>query len=323
MTRRTAFLCLAVFIAAATGCYTGSAVDANRPPNPPDADTDPTDPTGGNRPGTTPVNDAPTGIPCDVAAFLRTQCGSCHGETLSGGAPNRLVRWEDLSAVSESDPSQTVAQLSLARMRSTQRPMPPEGKLAEGAISAFAKWVTDGLPKGSCSAPIRDAGADAADGESPGPGPEEPTSICSSTKFTIDEETFATAAMRPGSACVACHKPGGDASRKPFAIAGTVYKTVREPINCNGVDGFSSDTKIRITDVSSGRTFEPLVNDVGNFFFRSRVLIDGEFTVQVVKGGKTRSMRRKLTLADGDCNSCHTENGANGAPGRIYEPTDL
>lgn len=42
------------------------------------------------------------------------------------------------------------------------------------------------------------------------------------------------------------------------------------------------------------------------------------FRAKVVAGGKERAMGREQST--GDCNSCHTEQGANGAPGRIMLP---
>src|SRR4051812_45483555 len=97
MMLRTAYLASALFVAAATGCYTGSAVDTNRAPDAPSAEVDGTEP-GSQNPGTTPADSAPVGVPCDVADFLKTQCSECHGAKPSGGAPNRLLSWEDLSA---------------------------------------------------------------------------------------------------------------------------------------------------------------------------------------------------------------------------------
>jgi mono/diheme cytochrome c family protein len=42
------------------------------------------------------------------------------------------------------------------------------------------------------------------------------------------------------------------------------------------------------------------------------------FTAKVVVGGKERVMVGPQTL--GDCNACHTQNGLQGAPGRIIVP---
>ena len=55
---------------------------------------------------------------------------------------------------------------------------------------------------------------------------------------------------------------------------------------------------------------------VGNFSTRTRIV--PPYKAQVTDGVKTRAMAGSVT--GGDCNSCHTETGANGAPGRIMAP---
>ena len=42
------------------------------------------------------------------------------------------------------------------------------------------------------------------------------------------------------------------------------------------------------------------------------------YRVRVTDGTNSRAMAGSLT--NGDCNSCHTKDGANGAPGRILFP---
>lgn len=307
MSLRTVVLPFTVLIAAVAGCYTGSAVDANRAPT---AEVDGAQPDARDGGPATPA--AATGIPCDVAALLKTECATCHGETLSGGAPNRLVSYDDLAAISESDPSSTVAALSLARMRSTRRPMPPERQLGEGAIDAFAKWVTAGLPRGSCNGPGGQGGTDPTDA-----GPSHPESVCTNN-MTTDPLGPSGPTMRPGEACLSCHAEGKPDTFYKFQIAGTVYPTLHEPNYCNG-DG---DTKVQIID-SRGTTRELRTSETGNFYLRVGLPIVPPFTVQVIRGHKIRTMQRELTSlenGDGDCNHCHTESGANGAPGRVVSP---
>jgi hypothetical protein len=60
----------------------------------------------------------------------------------------------------------------------------------------------------------------------------------------------------------------------------------------------------------------------GNFMSSSRnANVPLPFTARVVSptGGITQMMTPQMT---GDCNGCHTEQGANGAPGRILLPTN-
>ena len=42
------------------------------------------------------------------------------------------------------------------------------------------------------------------------------------------------------------------------------------------------------------------------------------YTAKVLFGGRVREMIERQT--DGDCNGCHTEDGAKDAPGRIVLP---
>jgi hypothetical protein len=61
-------------------------------------------------------------------------------------------------------------------------------------------------------------------------------------------------------------------------------------------------------------------NSSGNFTLSTAAATQLVFpvTVKVMINGKTREMIG--AAPDGDCNRCHTEAGANGAPGRILAP---
>jgi hypothetical protein len=119
--------------------------------------------------------------------------------------------------------------------------------------------------------------------------------------------------MAPGQACISCHTANGGPS---FVIAGTVFPTAHEPNNCDGANGTTNGAMVVITD-KNGTVHNVSVNSVGNFYLASQTLAL-PFTAQVVQNGKTRAMGTPQST--GDCNSCHTENGANGAPGRIMLP---
>ncbi|KYF87568.1 hypothetical protein BE20_25690 [Sorangium cellulosum] len=126
--------------------------------------------------------------------------------------------------------------------------------------------------------------------------------------------------MHPGMACRTCHsmKEPRVATRLP--IVGTVYPTGHEPDDCLGVDGEAEAVVVEIT-TADARVIQLPVNASGNFLFdtvRDRTPITFPITARVVKGGKERKM---LTAQmSGDCNSCHSQNGAEGAPGRIVAP---
>jgi mono/diheme cytochrome c family protein len=116
--------------------------------------------------------------------------------------------------------------------------------------------------------------------------------------------------MHPGDACIACHgRSGGEAPR--FNIAGTVYPTGHEPVDCNG----TNQAQIVITD-KNGQSITLTPNAAGNFFASSALAFP--ITAKVVAGGKERVMATPQT--SGDCNACHTQDGAMMAPGRVTLP---
>jgi hypothetical protein len=120
------------------------------------------------------------------------------------------------------------------------------------------------------------------------------------------------ATMNPGLACIACHQTEPRAPR--FSAAGTVYPTGHEPDLCEAPATITNAT-IVITDASGGTvTLNP--NGVGNFYYEGSLALP--ITAEVHYQGRTRAM---ITPApSGDCNSCHTQDGAMAAPGRITLP---
>jgi len=139
--------------------------------------------------------------------------------------------------------------------------------------------------------------------------------MCSSgTMWTLGNTK--SAEMNPGQPCDTCHFLGGSASGYEFDVAGTVYATAHEPNNCNGATGAS----VVVTD-SSNAVHTLAVNAAGNFYnfdYLGVGAIPTPYTVKVVANGKERAMLTPLTT--GDCNSCHTEQGAQNAPGRVMMP---
>lgn len=99
-------------------------------------------------------------------------------------------------------------------------------------------------------------------------------------------------------------------------IGGTVYPTAHEPDDCNGASGSSLGGASVIITGANGATLTLPVNSVGNFYTGQSVAVP--FTAKVVVGNAVRAMVTPQT--NGDCNSCHTESGANNAPGRIMLP---
>lgn len=176
-----------------------------------------------------------------------------------------------------------------------------------------------GNPVADAGNPATDAGADAGPAGDAGGGdggdPYNTPPQCSSNTYWTQGD-HGSAQMHPGDACDRCHKLGGSATKYPFDVSGTVYPTAHEPIDCNGTNAAS----VVITD-SAGKDHTLTVNAAGNFYnydYLGFGAIPTPYTAKVVGNGKTRAMIASQT--NGDCNACHTDTGAQGAPGRIILP---
>jgi hypothetical protein len=134
-------------------------------------------------------------------------------------------------------------------------------------------------------------------------------SQCTSGSTFIGEEGET---MRPGEACNSCHQSQGEGPI--YTIAGTLYPTGKEPDDCQGVDG-SSGAVVVITDAND-MVYELTPNRSGNFTLRANIALP--YHAMVVTDTAIRPMVAGQTV--GDCNSCHTEEGSQDAPGRIALP---
>ena len=245
-------------------------------------------------------------LPCDVQTLVANRCDSCHGSLPSGGAPRSLVTYADLTRADPSSAGMTEAQVALQRMQNAASPMPPSpaSPATTSEIATLQDWINNGYPSGSCAG---------VDGGATKPDPLNATPTCTS-KTNWTGGTNGSSSMEPGQACIACHSKGGDGPR--YVIAGTLYPTGHEPDNCNGVNGSTSGAKVIIAD-SKGTSVSLTPNSVGNFY--SSTTLSPPYKAKVVNSaGLERVM--SATLTTGDCKSCHTQNGANGAPGRITLP---
>ena len=233
-----------------------------------------------------------TDLPCEVETVLANRCWSCHGQTPMVGLP-ALTSVAAFTAMSKTDPSVTIGARALTLMQGTATPMPPapSSPATAAEITTISNWIAAGSPAGA--------------GCNTGP-------VCTSgTTWTGGNE--GSRDMNPGMACNGCHaSSGGEAPR--FSIAGTVYPTAHEPDLCNGA-GSSSGAQIVITG-ADGRTLTLSSNAAGNFY--SQTAVKAPYSAKVVTAAGTRAMT--ATQTSGDCNGCHTQNGANGAPGRIMLP---
>jgi hypothetical protein len=245
-----------------------------------------------------------TGLPCDVQAVLENRCIACH----DGVTQFALVDYDTLVGPSKTDPSKTMAQLSLERMKSTTSPMPPPPAEPPAAdeIQVFEDWVNAGTPKG---AQCTDAPPDG--GSMPDASPTELGDGGCTSKMTWDGGNTPSPLMRPGEACNACHQKLGGPNLR---AAGTVYASYHEPNDCNG-KAPPPPLKVIVTDSHNNKVSMD-VNAAGNFYTKTRLF--APYRAEVTDGTNTRKMMGSVT--SGDCNSCHTEQGANNAPGRILAP---
>lgn len=138
--------------------------------------------------------------------------------------------------------------------------------------------------------------------------------ICTSRTLWTDGDEPSTL-MRPGVACNECHLASGGAPE--FAIAGTVYPTLHEPDDCYGASGAMGEVLLRITG-SDGAVLDLPVGTSGNFYASISAGIVFPVRAEVVFDGRIRTMCAWQT--NGDCNTCHTETGTNGAQGRVRLP---
>jgi mono/diheme cytochrome c family protein len=240
-------------------------------------------------------------LPCDVQSFLTERCQGCHGSQLANGAPMHLMTYGDL--VAKNEDGILIAQRALARIQNTSAQMPPlpQPSATPAQIAMFGAWITANLPSGEC-APVK--------------GPFDGPTVCTSgTRW--DRGDDGSQLMHPGRACITCHTNSRDNDAPQLTIGGTVFPTGHEPNDCNGASTATGTTGavVEVTDAGGGVITLP-VNSAGNFL--TTMAITFPIHVAVVANGKRRSMG--ASPPRGDCNSCHTQDGANGAPGRIAVP---
>jgi mono/diheme cytochrome c family protein len=253
-------------------------------------------------------------LPADVQSLFETRCTACHGNPPIAGVPSSLTSYTALTAPSKTDPTKTVAQLTVIRMQSTSMPMPPAPlpRATTAEISTIEQWVAAGTPQIQCAGGT-DGGAVDAGPLMPDPFAVSP--VCTSKQMWTGGNR-GSSSMNPGVACIACHSLGRGPS---FALAGTLYPTAHEPDLCNGVNG-NSGAQVVITG-ADGHMVTLTPNSAGNFSYQGTTATP--YQAKVVYMGRERAMIEAQT--SGDCNNCHTQDGAmpSGtikAPGRILLP---
>jgi len=257
--------------------------------------------TGGSSGGTgssSTSSSGAVGVPCDVAQAL-TVCVSCHSDPPVAGAVGSLLTYADLTAPAPTDATMTMAQMAVTRMTSPTKPMPPAPLPGATAaqIMALSSWVAAGSPMGTCVDNSTFQGA--------------PT--CPSNNY-FNGNTHSGETMYPGQACLTCHAKSGGPS---FTVGGTVFATGKVLDDClppAGVD--LTQAQVVLHDANGDHVLSVLSD--GNFRSQKTDILVFPFTAKVVYQGNERAM--VTAQSNGDCNSCHTANGANGAPGRIALP---
>lgn len=143
--------------------------------------------------------------------------------------------------------------------------------------------------------------------------------VCSSDEYWT-KGNHESPLMHPGLACLTCHKAMEPEVATRFPIVGTIYPTGHEPDDCLGVDGPVEAVVVEVTTADK-RVIQLPVNSSGNFHYDT--VSDGgavkfPITARVMQGDRERKM--SSPQATGDCNSCHSQAGEQGAPGRIVAP---
>ena len=269
-------------------------------------------------PGTEPSSESPegpagtglaTGLPCDVQGIIENRCIACH----SGELPPPMLDYDDLKAPSKKYPGKTIAEAAVEEMKAKAMPPTPAVPPEDDEIASFEEWVNAGTPKNAeaCTTPPPGGGSPTDGGMLEG-GADAGGVVCTSGK-TWQNGNEESPLMNPGEACNACHQQQGGPNLR---IAGTVYPTLHEPDDCIG-SAPPPQLRVIVTD-SRNRTFNMRVNASGNFLTENGARPRPPLRAAVTDGVNTRRMMG--TVTSGDCNSCHTVNGANGAPGRIMAP---
>jgi|GEM_PF-2177453 len=146
-------------------------------------------------------------------------------------------------------------------------------------------------------------------GQLSGYGVAGPSALCSSGQLWT-QGNQESPVMKPGGDCISCHRSYNEGPL--YAVAGTVMGAFDDQDDCAGVQAVT----VQITG-ADGVVTTLLTNAAGNF--SSHAVIATPFTAKVIgSDGSERAMMTPQTQTN--CMTCHTAQGANGAPGRIVAP---
>ncbi len=136
-----------------------------------------------------------------------------------------------------------------------------------------------------------------------------PPAVCSTNQDWLNGSE-GSPLMVPGGNCIKCHSQG---EGPRYAVAGTVHGAVDDDTNCYGIKG----VKVTLTG-ANGNTLVMTSNEAGNFYSRSKNGLTTPYKATVTYNGQTKQMITAQN--DFNCMNCHTAQGANAAPGRIFVP---
>ncbi|MEW5853122.1 MAG: c-type cytochrome [Myxococcota bacterium] len=211
-------------------------------------------------------------------------------------------------------PSTHPAYPSMTRWRSSylrmlDQSMPPGSVVpTSGEMELMRRFVAAGAPRYAC---------DADGGVLPDTDAGPPPTTCGTGSYWPTNEHRVTgrsaAEMHPGRNCIECHL---EMERAPddFVVAGTVMRTFHDRDDCES-NVPPSGVTVRITDANE-RIVDLTVNRNGNFY--TRFPVQPPYRAEVRYGGRVRRMF--TAQMDTNCMNCHTEQGEEGAPGRIVVP---
>jgi hypothetical protein len=119
--------------------------------------------------------------------------------------------------------------------------------------------------------------------------------------------------MNPGWDCMYCHYSEGNAHRRPWTVAGTVFKE-----EVPGSDAGLVGAEVLLTD-ATGKKITLVTNEAGNFYTGEDIGDGGFVDVQIQWQGRRMRMNVQSAKPTGKCNSCHSfQFPLSGVAGRLY-----
>jgi hypothetical protein len=120
----------------------------------------------------------------------------------------------------------------------------------------------------------------------------------------------ASPVMTPGRECVACHVATSGEPTLIYTVAGTVMGALHDPDDCNGIGS------VEVNLAGNGGNLTLITNAAGNFFTRTAITPPYVPTLNLAGRRTTGGMHNDT----GNCGTCHTVDGTQGAVGRLVAP---